>query len=91
MPEPYAADLSVVYRRLMVKLILIADDNEDGALAIACSLGARSFLSEPCQIEDVRNPVRSYPAYWETEMRKESVAATSNECADGAPFASVSP
>lgn len=53
----------------------------------AYSRGARSFLVKPCQIEDVRNLVRGYSAYWETE--KVSVAATGSHRAGGGPRASL--
>lgn len=57
----------------------------------AYSLGARSFLTKPCQVENVRKLVRGYSAYWKNEMLKGSVASTSNGHAGGGPRASVSP
>lgn len=37
----------------------------------AYALGARSFLTKPCSVEDVKNLVQGYPTYWETDATKE--------------------
>jgi len=37
-------------------------------------LGARSFLMKPCRVEDVKNLVKWFSMYWETDENQPSVS-----------------
>ena len=57
----------------------------------AYALGARSFLTKPCHLEDVRNLIEVYPTYWEVDTPKKSITNPGNDYASGQTFADPSP
>ena len=48
-------------------VVVLTGHGEIDSARRAYSLGARSFLAKPCRVEDMKNLVRAYPAYWEME------------------------
>lgn len=51
----------------------------------AYQLGARSFLTKPCSVDDVRNLVRGYSTFWETEKSIELAPTEGRKSASGSP------
>lgn len=56
-------------------LVVVFTGNSDaGNLRRAYTLGAQSFLTKPCGVHDLRNLVRAYPSFWETDVPKQTLA-----------------
>ena len=60
------------FRDLFVVVLTGAGKVDD--IAYAYRLGANSFLTKPCRIEDISNLARGFPTYWTLgpQRRKEA-------------------
>jgi len=58
--------------RSNILIVVLTGHGELENVRRAYPLGARSFLTKPCVLEDVRNLVMGYPEYWTTEMAPEA-------------------
>jgi CheY-like chemotaxis protein len=50
-----------------VLTVILSGPDELGNMRQAYQLGARSFLTKPCKVEDVKNLMRAYSTYWEMD------------------------
>lgn len=50
-----------------ILVILLTGHGELENVRRAYQLGARSFLAKPCDIEDIKNLVRTYSKYWDID------------------------
>ena len=51
-------------------IVILSGHGELENVRVAYQLGARSFLTKPCQAEDVQNLVGAYPKFWEVKTPK---------------------
>ena len=53
------------FKKILV--VVLSGHQELENVRLAYQLGARSFLTKPCQVEDVKNLIRAYSTYWDLE------------------------
>jgi CheY-like chemotaxis protein len=53
------------YKKILTVVLSGHQDLEN--IRLAYQLGASSFLTKPCQVEDVKNLIRAYSTYWDLE------------------------
>jgi CheY-like chemotaxis protein len=63
--------LKVHPQREQVLVIVLTGHHDMNRMHLAYALGAKSFLTKPCQIEDIQNLMRAYPLYWSTRSVQE--------------------
>jgi CheY-like chemotaxis protein len=50
-----------------ILIVVLSGHQELENVRLAYQLGARSFLTKPCQVEDVKNLIRAYSTCWDLE------------------------
>jgi DNA-binding response OmpR family regulator len=63
-------------------VVVLSGHGELENVRLAYQSGARSFLTKPCHLDDVKNLVEVYGTYWETH-EPEAMRAAEPEKVDG--------
>jgi len=53
-------------------IVVLSGNGELSNMRGAFLLGARSFLTKPCRVADVKNLMRAYSTYWEPELASDT-------------------
>jgi CheY-like chemotaxis protein len=58
--------------RERVVVIVLTGHNDMSRMRLAYALGAKSFLSKPCHVEDIQNLIKAYPLYWSAVLTQKT-------------------